>query len=203
MSGLDFGVASSNKHGEGNLNDLERGPSRFFQKQFAADGGCTFRAFNNAVGKPLIDKRLIRRVFPNEKELFRICPKAEPSPGNSKLMSLAVLERLIRRVGYALKKISAGRSPQEKFQWMLRQTKGRFLLVTMTDEMAQRCDAHDLAARNFHHWIAVSAEENLVIDSLARSLGPQMMSDETLGRSVRGGILRIYEVDAARHRLHK
>ena len=76
MSGLDFGVASSNIHGEGNLNDLESGPSRFFQKQFDADGGCTFRAFNNAVGKPLIDKRLIRRVFPSEKELENTVQKS-------------------------------------------------------------------------------------------------------------------------------
>ena len=49
----------------------------------------------------------------------------------------------------------------------------------------------------------VSKDENLVIDSLARNLGPQQLSETTLTRSVRDGILRIYEVDAARHRLKK
>ena len=204
MSELGFGLASPTLHGEGKLNDLEGIPSRFFQSQLAVDGGCSFRAFNNAVGKPLITKRLIRKVFPDEKKLFQICPKSCPDPGNSsKLMSAATLERIIRRVGYSLTKISAGRSPRDKFQWLLKQRTGRFLLVTMTDRTAQQRDAHNLSARNLHHWIAISADENLVLDSLARTVGPQAISEATLDRSVRDGILRIYEIGGTRHRLAK
>ena len=63
---------------------------------------------------------------------------------------------------------------------------------------AQKSDGHDLTARNYRHWIAVSANESLVIDSLARTLGPQSLSFATLRRSVRDGILRIYKIDEAR-----
>ena len=204
MSGLGFRIASPTLHNEGNLNDLERVQTRFFQKQFASDGGCMFRAFNNAVGKPLIDKRLIRQVFPNEKDLYQNCPKSCPEPGKDpKLMSLATLERLIHRVGYSLKKVSAGRSPNDKLQWMLQQKTGRFLLVTTTDRTTHARDAHNLTARNYHHWIAVSADENLVIDSLARSVGPQGLSQATLKRSVRDGIWRIYKIQETRQSVCK
>ena len=68
---------------------------------------------------------------------------------------------------------------------------------------AQKHDGHDLTARNYRHWIAVSANEGLVIDSLARTLGPQSLSIATLRRSVRDGILRVYKIDAARLSLKK
>ena len=205
MSGLDSGSTSSNLHGGQNLIVLERNSTRFFQKQTAADGGCTFRAFNNAVGQPLLTKVLIRQCFRDEKKCHEMCPKSCPKPGNFSrlLMSVAMVERFARRIGYALKKVSAGRSPRSKFDWMLRQPQGRFILVTMTDKTAQKRDGHDLLARNLHHWIAVSADEDLVIDSLARRLGPQQRSEETLARSVRDGILAIYEIIPARKSCHK
>ena len=200
MSGLDFGHASSNLHGERNLIDLEGIQPRFFQKQTAAEGGCIFRSFNNAVGKKLITKAMIRAAHRKEQQLFQRCPQHCPIPGPIILVSVALLERLARNVGYSLKKVSAGRSPQEKLEWMLKQTTGRFILVTITDNEAHARDGHDLVARNHHHWIAVSADENLVIDSLARRLGPQELCVPSLERSVRDGILRIYEISESRHR---
>ena len=202
MSGLDFGHASSNLHGERNLIDLEGIQPRFFQKQTAAEGGCIFRSFNNAVGKKLITKAMIRAAHRKEQQLFQRCPQHCPIPGPIILVSVALLERLARNVGYSLKKVSAGRSPQEKFEWMLTQTKGRFILVTITDNEAHARDGHNLVARNHHHWIAVSADEKLVIDSLARRLGPQELSVANLERSVRDGILRIYEISGSRHRFY-
>ena len=188
MSGLDFGHASSNLHGERNLIDLEGIQPRFFQKQTAAEGGCIFRSFNNAVGKKLITKAMIRAAHRKEQQLFQRCPQHCPIPGPIILVSVALLERLARNVGYSLKKVSAGRSPQEKLEWMLKQTTGRFILVTITDNEAHARDGHDLVARNHHHWIAVS--------------GPQELSVATLERSVRDGILRIYEISGSRHRLY-
>ena len=200
MSGLDFGHASSNLHGERNLIDLEGIQPRFFQKQTAAEGGCIFRSFNNAVGKKLITKAMIRAAHRKEQQLFQRCPQHCPIPGPIILVSVALLERLARNVGYSLKKVSAGRSPQEKLEWMLKQTTGRFILVTITDNEAHARDGHDLVARNHHHWTAVSADENLVIDSLVRRLGPQELCVPSLERSVRDGILRIYEISESRHR---
>ena len=119
MSGLNFGHASSNLHGELNLIDLEGIQPRFFQKQTAAEGGCIFRSFNNAVGKEVITKAMIRAAHRKEQQLFQRCPQHCPIPGPIILVSVALLERLARNVGYSLKKVSAGRSPQEKFEWML------------------------------------------------------------------------------------
>ena len=204
MSELDFGSASSNLFREQNSIALEGLQSRYFQKQTATDGGCAFRSFNNVMGQELITKAMVRTAFRREKTLFQDCPKHCPDPGkNQNLLSVRVLERLIRDVGYSLRKISSGRSPQQKFEWMLKQQTGRFLLVTFTNCAVHARDGHDFFARNHHHWIAVSAEENLVIDSLARSLGPQQRSEATLTRSVRDGILRIHEVVPARHRRYK
>ena len=109
-----------------------------------------------------------------------------------------MLERLARRVGYSLRKVSAGCYKQEKFDWLLSQTEGRFVVVTITDESVQARDGHTLTARNTHHWIAISADEKLVIDSLARTLGPQTLSQTTLRRSVRDGVLRVYKIERAR-----
>jgi len=204
MSGCDFGDASSYLHNERNLSISERVPIRFFQKQFATDGGCAFRAFNNAIGKPLLNKALIRKFYSTEKNLFQASQETNPDPGNNyALISAQMLERLIRSVGYALKKASAGRTPHEKFEWILKQRTGRFLLFTETDRTKQKRDGHDLLARNVHHWIAVSADEALVIDSLARSLGPQIISESTLSRSVRDGILRIYIIERVRQKRAK
>ena len=110
---------------------------------------------------------------------------------------------MVREVGYSFKRVSAGRSPQQKFDWLLKQTEGRFLFASFTDSSVHVRDGHDLDASNHHHWIAVSVDENLVVDSLARTLGPQLLSEATFSRSTRDGILRIYEVGAARHRLQK
>ena len=194
MSGLGAGSTTSNLHGEQHLKLLEGKSARFFQRQTAADGGCAFRAFNNALGKPLLTKLSLRKCFKDEKKIFQHCPKSCPEPGSTKLLSTAMLERFARSVGYSLRRVSAGCYQKEKFDWMLRQANGRFILVTMTDVSAQAKDGHDLSSRNLHHWMAVSADENLVLDSLARTLGPQLRSEGTLRRSIRDGILKIYEI---------
>ena len=195
MSELDFGPASSNLLKEQNSIAPEGVQPRFFQKQTAAEGGCGFRSFNNAIGKEMITKPMVREAYQREKILFQTCPNHCPDPGkNQNLFSVRVLERLVRNVGYSLKRIPSGRSPKDKFDWILRQTSGRFVLVTFTDSNLHARDGHDLLARNHHHWIAVSVDEGLVMDSLARRLGPQHLSEPTLTRSVRDGILRIYKV---------
>ena len=200
MSGLDFGHASSNPHGERNLFDLEGIQRRFFQTQTAAEGGCIFRSFNNAVGKELITKAMIRAAHRKEKHWIQRCPQPCPTPGSIILISVTLLERLARHVRYSLKEVSPGRSPLEQLEWMLKQTTNRFILITMTHNEAHARDGHDLVARNHHHWIAVSADEKLIIDSLARRLGPQELSVSNLERSVRDGIRRIYEISESRHR---
>ena len=150
MSECDFGEASSYLHNERNLSISGRVPCRFFQKQFATDGGCAFRAFNNVMGKPLINKALIRKFYPTEKSLFQASQETNPDPGNNcALISARLLERLIRSLGYALKKISAGRTPHEKFEWILKQKTGRFLLFTETDKTKQKRDGHDLLPEMF------------------------------------------------------
>ena len=113
------------------------------------------------------------------------------------------MESMTRQLGYSLKRVSAGRSPQHKFNWLLTQTKGHFLIVTLTDCDVHASDDHNLHARNHHHSIAVSVDENLVIVSLAKTLGPQQLSEGNLRRSVRGGVVRNYAVGAAGHRLQK
>ena len=204
MSELGFGSASSDLLKEQNPIAPEGIQPRFFQKQTAEEGGCAFRAFNNVVGKPAISRAMVRKAFRRETKLFRACPKNSPDPGkNENLISARMLEFMARQLGYALKRVSAGRSPQDKFEWLLTQTKGQFLVVTATDFNVHASDGHDLRARNHHHWIAVSIDEYLVIDSLARTLGPQRLSRATLQRSVRDGVLKIYAVEPARQRLHK
>ena len=204
MSGLDLRIATSNVLNEQNSIAPGGNQTRFFQKQTAAEGGCAFRAFNNVMGKAFITRDMIRDTFEREKSLFQISPNHYPDPGKRQnLFSMSALEYMVREVGYSLKRISAGRSPQQKFDWLFEQTQGRFLLVTFTDSTVRARDGHDLNARNHHHWIAVSIDENLVIDSLARSLGPQRLSESTLTRSVRDGIIRIYKVETARNALRK
>jgi hypothetical protein len=196
MSELDLGFASSNPIKERNPVSPGRVQTRFFQSQTAAEGGCAFRSFNNVVGRLLITKSMVREEFRRELAFYQTCPTNCPDPGkNQNLLSVRVLQRLSRGVGYSLKRVPSGRSSPEKFNWILRQTAGKFLIVTFTDLSVHARDGHDLEARNHHHWIAVSIEENLVIDSLARTLGPQPLSEQTLNRSVRDGVLRIYSVE--------
>ena len=204
MSGLGFRFATSNLHKEQNSTAPEGNLPRFFQKQTAAEGGCAFRAFNNVMGKAMITRAMIQATFEREKNLFQHCPINCPDPGKRQtLLSMNALQYMVCELGYSLKRIPAGRSPQQKFDWLLKQTEGRFLLVTFTDSAVRARDGHDLDARNHHHWIAVSIDENLVLDSLARTLGPQQLSNSTLTRSVRDGIIRIYEVGPARKSLEK
>ena len=204
MSELGFRLATSNPHKEQNSTASEGNQPRFFQKQTAAEGGCAFRAFNNVMGKAMITRAMIRATFEREKNLFQHCPINCPDPGKRQaLFSMRELQFMVGEVGYSLKRIPAGRSPQQKFAWLLKQTEGRFMLVTFTDSTVRARDGHDLDARNHHHWIAVSIDENLVLDSLARTLGPQQLSNSTLTRSVRDGIIRIYEVGPARKSLEK
>ena len=172
---------------------------RFFQKQTAVEGNCAVCSFNNAVGARLITNLMVKEAFRAEKALFESSLDDCSIPGKrEKLLSITLLEKLARRVGYSLSKIRNFRQPKDLFDWILKQTSGRFLLLTATDNEAQARDGHDLTARNYRHWVALSADENLIIDSLARTLGPQTLSVATLQRSIRHGILRIYKINAAR-----
>ena len=198
-SGLGYGPPAPILHREEiSIVPVEIQP-RFFQKQTAVDGNCAVCSFNNAMGEGLITKSMVKEAFRAEKVLFENSPDKCSIPGKGeKLLSITLLEKLARRVGYSLSKIGNFRQPEEIFEWVLKQTSGRFLLLTATDIEAQARDGHDLTARNYRHWVAVSADERLVIDSLARTLGPQTLSVVTLRRSIRHGILRIYKVDASR-----
>ena len=165
MSGLDLRIATSNVLNEQNSIALGGNQTRFFQKQTAAEGGCAFRAFNNVMSKAFITRDMIRDTFEREKSLFQVSPNHYPDPGKRQnLFSMSALEYMVREVGYSLKRISAGRSPQQKFDWLFEQTQGRFLLVTFTDSTVRARDGHDLNARNHHHWIAVSIDEKLVME---------------------------------------
>ena len=198
-SGLGYGPPAPILHRqEISIVPVEIQP-RFFQKQTAVDGNCAVCSFNNAMGEGLITKSMVKEAFRAEKVLFETSPSKCPIPGKgNKLLSVTILEKLARRVGYSLSRIRGVRQPQEHFEWILRQISGQFLLLTSTMNAAQKHDGHDLTARSYRHWIAVSANEGLVIDSLARTLGPQSLSIATLRRSVRDGILRIYKIEAAR-----
>lgn len=199
MPVLGFGAPTPITRREEISFDTGGNPPRFFQKQKPSDGDCAIRSFNNAIGFEAITKTVLAQTFEKEEICFEKSELHCAIPGKKKkLLSATLLQRLMRRVGFKLSKIHAGRSPQNKFDCVLGLTKGRFLLVTMTDKQVQSRDGHDLNSRNHHHWIAVSADENLVIDSLARRLGPQILSRETLTRSVRDGILKIYEISESR-----
>ena len=78
MSGLDAGFTTSILHGEQNLQVLGGISPRFFQKQMAFDGGCAFRAFNNALGKQLLTKASIRQAFREEENFFSTMPEELP-----------------------------------------------------------------------------------------------------------------------------
>ena len=198
-SGLGHGSPAPILHGQEFSIAPEEIQTRFFQKQTAVDGNCAVCSFNNAMGKCLITKAMVNEAIRAEKFLFETSPGNCPIPGKgNKLLSVTLLERLARKVGYSISRIRCVRQPQDQFEWILRQTSGQFLLLTSTMNGAQKRDGHDLTARNYRHWIAVSANESLVIDSLARTLGPQSLSFATLRRSVRDGILRIYKIDEAR-----
>ena len=67
-------------------------------------------------------------------------------------------------------------------------------MLTNVCAKTQKRGTHDLDARNEQHWVAVSADEGLVIDSLARSCGPQQRTEYTLRRATRQGIVKIYSV---------
>ena len=200
MFAFGFGAPTPNARREEIPFGAGGNPHRFFQKKKASDGDCAIRSFNNTVGSERITKPMVIEEFEEEQTFFERSSQLCAIPGSkTKLLSTTLLERLARRVGYTLSKVRVGRSPRQKFDWILQQSKGRFLLVTMTDSQIQARDGHDLNARNHRHWVAVSADENLVVDSLARRVGPQTISPESLKRSVRDGIIQIYvEIHEAR-----
>ena len=204
MSGLGYGPSTPILHGEEiSIVPVEIQP-RFFQGQKAIDGNCAVCSFNNVVGMRLITTSMVKAAFRAENFLFEKSPEKCSIPGkHAKLLSITLLERLVRKVGFSISKISNCRVPKDRFDWILKQTSGRYLLLTSTSNDNQPSDGHDITARNYRHWIAVSADERLVIDSLARTLGPQLLTEATLRRSVRVAILRIYKVGAARQSLRK
>ena len=119
-----------------------------------------------------------------------------PIPGKqAKLLSFHLLVEAANIKRFRLSKIGGIRTSQDKFDFLLRTRRGRFLVLTNVASVTQKRGAHDLSARNGQHWIAVSSEEKLVIDSLARKLGPQRLTKQTLRRSTRAGVVKIYAVE--------
>lgn len=110
-----------------------------------------------------------------------------------KLFSFACLVEVAQTKGYRLVKAWKDlRDPQSKFEAVLSVTEGRYMVLTNVCDVNQRTGANDLERRNLQHWIAIDG--GLVIDSLARTAGPQKLTYETLKRSVRQGIVRIYKI---------
>ena len=166
--------------------------ARFFKSQTAFDGNCLVLAFNNCVGEPVLSSGdLTSRVGSDRPPGKRV-----PIPGKqAKLLSFHLLVEAANVKRFRLSKIGGIRTSQEKFDFLLRTRRGRFLVLTNVASVTQKRGTHDLSARNGQHWIAVSSEEKLVVDSLARSLGPQRLTKQTLRRSTRGGVVRIYAVE--------
>ena len=108
---------------------------RFFQKQTAVDGNCAVCSFNNAMGQCLITKSMVNEAILAEKVLFESSPGKCPIPGKgNKLLSITILEKLARRVGYSISKIRNVRQPQEQFEWILRQNSGQFFVADFHHE---------------------------------------------------------------------
>ena len=166
--------------------------ARFFKSQTAFDGNCLVLAFNNCVGRAVLTPGdLSARVGSGRPPVNRV-----PIPGKqAKLLSFHLLVEAANIKRFRLSKIGGIRTSQEKFDFVLRTRRGRFLVLTNVASVTQKRGTHDLSARNGQHWIAVSSEEKLVVDSLARSLGPQRLTKQTLRRSTRAGVVKIYGVE--------
>ena len=164
---------------------------RFFKSQTAFDGNCLVLSFNNCVG----DSVLTARDLTSRLASGRATDTRVPIPGkHAKLLSFHLLVEAANIKRFRLSKIGGLRTSQERFDFLLRARRGRFLVLTNVTSVTQKRGSHDLSARNAQHWLAVSGDERLVIDSLARTLGPQRLTRQTLRRSTRAGVVKIYAV---------
>ena len=166
---------------------------RFFKSQTAFDGNCSINAVNNAVGKRLITVADVQARVEKAKE--RPGLTSIPSK-NRKLFSINLIIEVLNIKGYHVVKCGGWnmRSSDEKFQFLLSRYQGRFIVLTNVNETNQKKGGHDLVARNGQHWVAVSGDERLVLDSLARRLGPQPLTEEVLRRSTRKAVVRVYQL---------
>jgi len=163
---------------------------RFFRSQTAFQGNCLLLSFHNALGREVLSPK---DMFPRVRAERR--NKRIPMPGmGSKLLSFHILVEAANSHGIRLTRIGCLRSPKAKFDFLLSAVEGRFLVLTNVKVPHQGRGAHDLDERNAQHWVAVSGDERLVIDSLARNCGPQSLTEQALRRSVREGIVRVYSI---------
>ena len=164
---------------------------RFFKCQTAFDGNCLILSFNNCVGESVLTTKDLTSRLASD----RATDKRVPIPGKqAKLLSFHLLVEAANTKRFRLSKIGGLRTSQEKFDFLLRAKEGRFLVLTNVTSVTQKRGTHDLSARNGQHWLAVSGDERLVIDSLARTLGPQRLTKQTLRRSTRAGVVKVYAV---------
>ena len=164
---------------------------RYFKSQNRFQGGCLILALNNALGETVITlPDLLARV-----KSQRAPGKRVPLPEKKgKLLSFHLLVEAVNLKRIQLTKIGYLRTPEDKFSFLLSTSHGRYMVLTNVVAKTQKRGTHDLDARNEQHWVAVSADEGLVIDSLARSCGPQQRTETTLRRATRQGIVKIYSV---------
>ena len=165
---------------------------RYFKSQKSFQGNCLVLALNNALGETVVTTaELLARV-----KSGRAPGKRVPFPARrGKFLSLHLLVEAINSKRMRLTKVGNLRTPKEKFAFLLSADAGRFLVMTNVASKTQKRGTHDLNAREEQHWIAVSSDEKLVIDSLARNVGPQQLSEITLRRSTRAGIVKIYSIE--------
>ena len=118
-----------------------------------------------------------------------------PLCSGGKLFSFDCLVEVAQTNGYQIVKVwREKRDPQQKFEALLGVIAGHFMVLTNVQALNQGQGSHNLEHRNLQHWIAVDGHAGLVIDSLARTLGPQKLAFESLKRSTREGIVRVFEV---------
>ena len=186
----------SEKVGETICDDNEQdspvsASQRYFKAQTTFQGNCLVCSINNALGEPVLCVNSLRQRVKTQREPSKRVPLLHRQ---NKLFSFHLAVEALNVSNIRVVKLSGFRTPREKFEFLLNVTEGRYIALTNLNDDTQRRGSHDLDARNVQHWIAVSGDERLVIDSLARRLGPQKLAESTLTRSVRKGIVRVYRV---------
>ena len=173
------------------VNRAETG-KRYFKSQNSFQGNCLVLALNNALGESVVKtSELLTRA-----KSGRAPGKRVPLPArDGKLLSLHLLSEVLNLKRIRLIKVGKLRTSEEKFSFLLSASHGRYLVMTNIRTKTQKRGTHDLNARNEQHWVAVSGDEKLVIDGLARSCGPQPLTEQALHRSMREGVVKIYLVE--------
>ena len=165
---------------------------RYFKSQFSFQGNCLVLALNNALGESVVKtSELLARVKSGRALGKRVSIPAR----RGKFLSLHLLSEVLNSKRIRLVKIGRLRTSDEKFSFLLSATQGRFLAMTNVRAKTQKRGTHDLNAREEQHWVAVSGDEKLVIDSLARNCGPQPLTEQALRRSTREGVVKIYSIE--------